>query len=270
MHNLKQKTERLVLGVASTPEEVREAQRLRYRIFIAASEQVQLHNTNEVDEDAFDSYCDHLTVRDTCTNEIVGTYRFLSPESARRCGGYYSETEFDMSRLCHLRERMAEAGRACIDPRFRNGTVLLLLWRGLAALLEKERCDYLIGCASVSLADGGAQAAALHAYFAMSHLSPIEYRVSPYSPFKTLAMSDEAQRIPPLLKSYLRSGAWIGGPPAWDANFNCVDFFLLLPLKRLEHSYASHFFKQSSIPEMPGQKCIENGRLKDGTAQAFI
>jgi putative hemolysin len=237
---------RLVLSIANTPEEVREAQQLRYKVFISAPA-MQPVFAEAVDEDEFDEYCHHLTVRDKCTNEVIGTYRFLSPASARRCGRYYSETEFDLSRLHHLRERTAEAGRACIDPRFRSGAVLLLLWRGLAMLLEKERCDYLIGCASVSLADGGSLAASLSSHLSINHLAPIEYRVVPHIAFKTRVPTDKAQRTPPLLSSYLRSGAWIGGAPAWDAGFNCADFFLLLPLARLDQGYANHFFKQSRI-----------------------
>ena len=250
MSDDKQKTERLVLGLARTSEEIREAQRLRYRIFIAASGPLLPQNIDKVDEDAFDSHCDHLVVRDTRTNQIVGTYRFLSPEAARRCGRYYSETEFDISRLHPVRARMAEAGRACIDPQFRSGAVLLLLWRGLAALLEKERCEYLIGCASVSLVDGGALASALASYLAKTHLAPIEYRAFPHAAFKAQGTIDGPLHIPPLLSSYLRSGAWIGGPPAWDADFNCADFFLVLPLNRLDQTYANHFFKQPRSSEM--------------------
>ena len=102
---------------------------------------------------------------------------------------------------------MAEAGRACIDPQFRSGTFLLLLWRGLAALLEKERCDYLIGCASVSLVDGGELASALASYLAKTYLALIQYRTFPHAAFKAHGTIDGPPRIPPLLNSYLRSGA---------------------------------------------------------------
>jgi putative hemolysin len=73
----------------------------------------------------------------------------LSPHAARRIGLYYSEQEFELSRLNHLRPNMAEAGRACIHPDYRSGSVIMLLWAGLADYLKKENCHYLIGCASV-------------------------------------------------------------------------------------------------------------------------
>jgi len=107
---------KLSLSLASTEKEVKEVQRLRYKVFIEAMGLTALANAEGLDKDEFDEHCDHLIVRDTKTLEVVGTYRILGPNAARQLGRFYSETEFDLSRLQNIRDSIAEAGRACIHP----------------------------------------------------------------------------------------------------------------------------------------------------------
>jgi putative hemolysin len=236
---------KLTLSFASTPEEVREVQRLRYKVFIEAMGLSSLKNAEGLDKDEYDAYCDHLIVRDSRTLKVVGTYRVLSPQAARKIGRFYSEQEFDLSRLDNLRNSIAEAGRACIHPDYRGGAVIMLLWSGLAAFMKREKCDYLIGCASVSLADGGHNAAALYHALAESNLSPADYRVMPHLPFPTEEREPgHRATIPPLIKGYLRGGAWICGEPAWDPDFHSADLFMLLPLAKLDSRYARHYLKE--------------------------
>ena len=116
---------KLTLSLASTPEEVREVQHLRYKVFVESMGLSALTNAEEIDCDEFDSYCDHLIVRDSRTLEVVGTYRVMGPNAAREMGRYYSEQEFDLSRLNNLRGSIAEAGRACIHPDYRSGGVIM-------------------------------------------------------------------------------------------------------------------------------------------------
>lgn len=237
---------KLSLSLASTPEEVREVQRLRYKIFIEAMGLSALANADGLDQDDFDSYCDHLIVRDTRTLKVVGTYRVMSPHAARKMGRFYSEQEFDLSRLDNFRDSIAEAGRACIHPDYRSGAVIMLLWAGLAAFMKKEHCRYLIGCASVSLADGGHNAAALYHALRDTNLAPPEYRVTPHTPFPIEEREPRHMpQIPPLIKGYLRSGAWVCGEPAWDPDFHSADLFLLLPLAKLDSRYARHYLKEA-------------------------
>lgn len=237
---------RLTLSFASSFEEVREAQRLRYKVFVEAAGLSRPAHHNGLDQDDFDQYCDHLLVRDTGTLEVVGTYRVLSPAAARRRGRYYSEQEFDLGRLDQLRSRIAEAGRACIHPDYRSGGVIMLLWAGLAAFMEREKCDYLIGCASISLTDGGHDATAIYHGLSDLNLAPQEYHVKPRLPYPVCRKKPEHKpRIPPLIKGYLRSGAWVCGEPAWDPYFNCADLFMLLPLAKLDSRYARHYLKEA-------------------------
>lgn len=237
---------KLSLSLATTREEVREVQRLRYKIFIETMGLSALANDEGLDVDEFDAYCDHLIVRDARTLKVVGTYRVLGPNAARECGRFYSESEFDLGRLHHLRGSMVEAGRACIHPEYRSGGVIMLLWAGLAAFMRRERCEHLIGCASISLADGGHSAAAVYRGLSAAQLAPPEYRVTPHVPFPLPEQDFGGNaQVPPLLKGYLRSGAWVCGEPAWDADFHSADLFMLLPLAKLDERYARHYLKET-------------------------
>ena len=233
---------KLSLSLATTSEEIREVQRLRYKVFVEAMGLASLANAEGLDKDEYDDYCDHLIVRDNQTLKIVGTYRVLSPTAADKIGGFYSEKEFDLSRLHHLRPRITEAGRACIHPDYRQGGVIMMLWAGLAACMRKFQSEYLIGCASVSLADGGNTINSIVRNLQETQLAPSEYKVQPRLAFP---LHDEAViagiTMPPLIKGYLKSGAWVCGDPAWDPDFNTADFLTMLRLDDIHPRYAKHF-----------------------------
>jgi putative hemolysin len=237
--------QRLSVKFATSTAEVREAQRLRFKVF--AEEMRARLSTREpgIDCDAFDPYCDHLLVRDTGSNEVVGTYRVLSSAQAKRVGGLYSDHEFDLVRLAHLRDRMVEVGRSCVHADYRNGATIALLWSGLGEYMIEHGHDYLIGCASISMADGGHVAASVYNRIKHDYLSPVEYRVFPRCPLPLEALNGTlAAPTPPLIKGYLRLGAYVCGEPAWDPDFNTADLLILLPLSRLTQRYRKHFLKE--------------------------
>jgi putative hemolysin len=233
---------KLLVQLAGTPAEVREAQRLRYAIF-ADEMGARLGGPDPgVDQDRFDAHCDHLLVRETDTGDVVGTYRILGPRAAEAAGGYYSEQEFDHARLAHLRPTLVELGRSCIRADHRNGSVIALLWGGLARYMLAHGHGCLIGCASISMADGGHAAASIYRRIAGRHLAPPEYRVFPRLrlPLERLHESRKAE-APPLIKGYLRLGAYVCGEPAWDPDFNTADLLIFLPMACLEARYARHY-----------------------------
>lgn len=234
----------LSLHLATSSSEVREAQRLRYKVF-AEEIGARLPVTEPgIDSDIFDPYCEHLLVREEQTGEVVGTYRILTSSQARRIGGFYSEEEFDLTRLGPLRDRLIEVGRSCVHPQYRNGATIGLLWSGLARFIRAGHHEYVIGCASVGMADGGHAAASLYNSVRKSALSPIEYRVFPRFPLPLEALDQNRDMVtPPLIKGYLRLGAYVCGEPAWDPDFNTADLLMLLPFSKLNERYARHFLK---------------------------
>jgi putative hemolysin len=238
---------RLRVGFARTPELRRAAQALRWRVFAEELGARLPSREPGIDQDEFDRHCEHLVVRDEESGEVLGTYRLLAPEAARRVGAYYSETEFDLTRLRDLRTRMVEVGRSCIHPRHRSGAVIALLWAGLARYMARTGHRYLAGCASMGVADGGHAAAAAYERARSRHLAPVEYEVFPRRrlPLGDLEATGEGE-LPALIQAYLRAGAWICGAPALDLDFNTADFFVLLPLANVTPRYARHFLSPTT------------------------
>ena len=236
------KARNLHVGLATCETEILEAQKLRYRVFADEMGARLATRTPGVDRDIYDPFCEHLIVRDEDAGRIVGTYRILSPAAARKVGGYYSENEFDLTRLQNLRSRLVEIGRSCIDADYRSGAVIALLWSGLARYMQENGYDYLIGCASVSMADGGHNAASLYNRLREKHLAPLEYHVFPRYPLPLGSLRGDLEaEAPPLIKGYLRAGAWICGEPAWDPDFNTADLPILMPINKVDERYARHF-----------------------------
>ena len=136
---------------AQTTDELREAQRLRFEVF--SGEMGARLNTPLPghDIDRFDDYCEHLLVRDAATQQVVGTYRVLTPVQARRLGSTYCDGEFDLTPLAALRPRMVELGRSCVHPQHRHGGVILALWAALAKFMLRNHLDTMVGCASIPM-----------------------------------------------------------------------------------------------------------------------
>ncbi|MEW6165579.1 MAG: GNAT family N-acyltransferase [Pseudomonadota bacterium] len=237
---------KLHVALAATESEILEAQKLRWRVFADELGARLPSRTPGVDRDLYDPYCDHLLVRDEANGRIVGTYRILPPEAARKIGNYYSESEFDLTRFTHLRPRIVEIGRSCIDADYRTGATIALLWAGLARYMRQNGHEYLIGCASIGMQDGGHNAAGI--YRALdAHMAPPEYRVFPRYPLPLDKIeAAAAPEIPPLLKGYLRAGAWVCGEPAWDPDFNTADLLIMLPMSRVDSRYSKHFVERQS------------------------
>jgi putative hemolysin len=244
-------TRRLVLQLARTAAEVRAAQRLRYAVFGEEMGARLAGPAPGVDEDRFDAYCDHLLVRETDDGAVVGTYRILGPRAAESAGGYYSEQEFDLARLAPLRGNLVEVGRSCIRADYRTGAVITLLWAGLARYMLARGHGYLIGCASISMADGGRTAAGVYRRIAARHLAPPAYRAAPRKLLPPAYPFDgDGVDPPPLIKGYLRLGAYVCGEPAWDPDFNTADVLILLPMARVSGRYARHYLGDAAAGEV--------------------
>ena len=127
----------IVVAWAKHLDEVREAQRLRHQVFAIEMGARLATTLPGHDVDLFDDYCEHLLVRDVITQEVIGTYRVLTPTQAKRAGSTYSDIEFDLVRLRAVRERMVEVGRSCVHPAHRQGTVIMALMGGVIAFTHR-------------------------------------------------------------------------------------------------------------------------------------
>jgi len=231
-------------------DEVREAQRLRYQVFAQEMGARLPATVPGHDIDLFDDYCEHLLVRDAASRQVVGTYRVLTPAQARRVGSTYSDTEFDLTRLRSVRERMVELGRSCVHPDHRHGGVIMALWGALAGFMVNNRLDMMIGCASIPMhhegphgrVGGGHAAASIWRQVSQTHLAPIDFHVRPRLPLPVEQLDATLDVEPPaLIKGYLRLGAKVLGPPAWDPDFNAADLPMFMRIADLPSRYRRHF-----------------------------
>lgn len=227
-------------------DEVRAAQRLRYDIFAGEMGARLSTSLPGHDIDLFDNFCEHLLVCDETTGQVIGTYRVLTPVQALRVGSTYSDTEFDLTRLRSLRERMVELGRSCVHKDFRHGGVIMALWGALGAFMVRNQLDTMIGCASIPMLHNGVVsgdlAASIWRKVAATHLAPIEYHVRPRLPLPIEQLDTSLDVEPPaLIKGYLRLGSKVLGPPAWDPDFNSADLPMLMRLQDLPARYRKHF-----------------------------
>lgn len=248
------RTEPLAFEVvwARDEDDVREAQQLRYRVF-AEEMGARLSTPHGCpprhDIDMFDPFCEHLLVRAKTSRDmgpgegpVIGTYRVLTPAAAKRVGGLYAETEFDLTRLRPLRSKMVELGRSCVHPDWRSGGVIMALWGALGEFMVRNQLDTMVGCASVSMRDGGHVAASLWEQLRKTHLAAIEWQVQPRLALPVDELRrDLAVEAPALIKGYLRCGAKVLGPPAWDPDFNSADLPLLMRIGDLPSRYRKHF-----------------------------
>jgi len=253
---------RYSLLLSTDPALIESAQRLRYDVFSQEPGFTLTGQDAGVDVDRFDEHCDHLLVREDNSGELVGCYRMLSPTGAVAAGGLYTATEFDIQALDGLRPSLVEMGRAVVRKDHRNGAVVLLMWAGILAYLDRCGYDYVTGCVSVPVnGDGGppgAQIRGVRDFVLRRHAAPPQYRVYPHRPViidgRPLDEIPAPARpmIPPLMRGYLRLGARICGEPAYDADFGVGDFPALLDKRQADTRYLRRLRSVAAATEAAG------------------
>lgn len=224
------------------PAALREAQALRYRVFSAEFDAKLNGAELGLDMDDYDIHCSHIGVRDLNSGELVATTRLLDHQAAAGLGRYYSEEEFALHGLARLEGPVLEIGRTCVDVAYRNGATIAVLWGELAEVLNEGGYRYLMGCASISMQDGGIQAHAVMQRLRERYLCTEHLRAEPKHPLPQLDLPGNViAEMPPLLKAYMRLGAKICGEPCWDRDFQVADVFILLKRDELCPRYARHF-----------------------------
>jgi putative hemolysin len=232
--------------IATEPGEIEQAQRLRFQVFnLELNKGLKTSYARGLDVDEFDLHCDHLIVRDLKSREVVGTYRLMRGSQARRHIGFYSEKEFDLSRIKLLDGELMELGRSCARKDFRDRALIPLMWDAIAEQVRKHNVRYLFGCGSLYTTDV-ADVSAMFTLLKNKYYAPEPYRVLPLDECHfggltdIVPITDEQalfQKLPSLIKGYLRIGALVCGPPALDDEFGTADFFLLLDFATLKDEY---------------------------------
>jgi len=254
----------LGVRVATTSAEIDAALELRYRIFfdeMGAKPDVEAQRSGR-DRDAFDAVSDHLLVVDheigPGPEGVVGTYRMIQQSGADAVGGFYSAHEYDIERITSFPGQILELGRSCVDAKYRGRAVMQLLWRGIAAYVFHFQIDLLFGCASLAGTDPDALATEL-SYLYGHHLAPPALRprarAERYVDMRRLdlALIDPRranQMLPPLIKGYLRVGAFVGDGAVVDPQFNTTDVAIIVRTDMITDKYFRHYERQSrDVPD---------------------
>ncbi len=236
------------VSLARTADDLIECQRLRYFVFnVELNEGLSSSDSSGLDVDRYDSFCDHLMVRDSESGRLAGTYRLQTGLTALRYMGYYSETLFDLSVYEPIRHEVLELGRACVDMDFRNMMVLHSLWKGIALYAERVKARYLVGCNSISSQDEN-YGSALYRSLKDNYLVEAPLRVMPQPGHACHATGKliEVTRPPRLFRAYLDISAKVCGPPAIDHEFKTIDFLTLVDLVKLPERVRTRFFSESA------------------------
>jgi len=237
------------LRFASNVEELEAVQRLRFEVFnLELGEGLEESYETGLDQDRFDAVCHHLMVVDTGVNRVVGTYRIQTDEMARAHDGYYSADEFRLEGLPQeVQSEAIEIGRASVALEYRNQKVLFLLWRGLAAYMQKNSKRFLFGCCSLTSQDPADGKWVMDYLEENDHCHP-HHVVHPqpdwlcYPAGFDPGPSPEPIKLPKLFRTYMRYGAKVCGPPAIDRTFKTIDYLVLLDVNQLDGVTRALFF----------------------------
>ncbi len=265
----------LEVRLARKKSEMRRAQRLRYKVFYEEMSATPdaLAMLSRRDEDAYDPIFDHLLLIDNGDpakkgwrrTRVVGTYRVLRQNIADDNDGFYTQGEYDIAPLIQSKPNynFMELGRSCVLKPYRNRRTIELLWHGLWSYLRQHGADVMIGCASLPGIDPAEHALAL-SYLHHTALAPPEWRVRAHEhlrvdmnmmPKDAVKTRAAMKALPPLVKGYLRLGAFIGDGAVIDHQFGTTDVLVVMPVEHIKTRYFAHFgapdeFSSTVAPEV--------------------
>ena len=249
----------LGVRVAASAAEILAAQALRYRVFYGemGARPNAAALASGLDQDRYDPVADHLLVLDHALGDgpesVVGTYRLIRQEAAAKVGGFYSAGEYDLQVLQRFPGQLLELGRSCVDAAYRGRAVMQLLWRGIAAYVFLHEIDLMFGCASLPGTDPDALALEL-TYLRQYHLAPPALRPQAlpgrFVDMTRLPIADVDSRaalalLPPLIKGYLRLGAFVGEGAVVDPEFNTTDVAIVVKTDLVTEKYLRHYERQA-------------------------
>lgn len=255
----------LEVRLARTRAEVRRAQRLRYEVFYneMSAKPSLAAQLRRRDQDPYDALCDHLLVIDKSEEQpggdrrrprsrVVGTYRVLRQDMRRGSRGFYTQSEYDIAKLIDHRSpeySFMELGRSCVLKPYRNKRTVELLWHGLWTYIREHGVDVMLGCASFEGTDPDEHAMAL-SFLHHERLAPVEWRVKAHDhlrvpmdilPADKVDAKQALKSLPPLIKGYLRLGAFVGDGAVIDHQFGTTDVLIILPVEKIDPRYFEHF-----------------------------
>jgi putative hemolysin len=279
MHKVYGRIGNLEVRLARSRGDLRRAQKLRYEVFYEEMNAVADASAmaKRRDEDSFDEICDHLLVVDhgdlvaqgkqpwRKRPRVVGTYRVLRQDVAEAHSGFYSQSEYDINKLINAKRRdyrFLELGRSCVLKPYRNRRTVELLWHGIWTYVREHNVDVMIGCASFPGVEPRDHAMAL-SFLHHNTLAPHEWRVRAHErhyvnmniiPASEIDPRAALKAMPPLVKGYMRLGAYVGDGAVVDRQFGTTDVLIILPVEAIDSRYFGHFGAPDAVTSALGSQ----------------
>jgi Putative hemolysin len=256
--------------LAKNEEEVFQAQKLRYEVFVREfGAKVSVSNDElKLDRDPFDQFCKHLILVDKeCFNEnskvpVVGTIRLLEANVAKNNLGFYSAGEYNLNSIYEMKKRSLEIGRACVHKKYRKNIALLMLWKGLGKFVIKRNIKVLFGVASFHGIDASKFSSALsllyHRYRAPNELNFKAHRNGYLNmniiPEHEIELGQAMSQMPNLIKAYIRLGGKVAEGGFVDNIFNTIDIGIIIDTDKMTSKYREFYER--------GTRNQKNGKLQ--------
>ena len=249
-------------------EERKQVRQLRYQVFCLEEGASATEEQRALGEeyDAYDRFAEYMAVFHQ--GRVVGTYRIIDRNAAEKMGGFYTETEYNLSKIKKYPGNIAEMSRACVDPAYReNALVMRLLWAGLGEMIVRRKIGVVFGVASF-VGTKPARSAQAISYLYYNHLTPLRLRATVLTenfadginpklsrmnilPREFVDESDARAQMTPLIKGYLRLGATFGRGVFVDVPFNSYDVFVMLETRKMNAAYQKHFLGRENALGAP-------------------
>lgn len=252
----------IYMRLAENDDDIRTCQALRYQVFYEeyGAQPDDQTAKDQLDQDECDQYADHLMVihNDNGEEKTIGTYRFITQAAADKIGHFYTKQEYDISPLIDSGMALLELGRSCVIEEYRSRAIIALLWQGLADYIMDHEIELLFGCGSFSGTtdphEVSEQLAYLNHYAAApEHLRPKavkdRYVNMDLMNAEDLKPREIFNRLPPLIKGYLRAGAKVGDGAVIDHQWNSVDVCIVFETKQLTERYRKHYIDKKTPVE---------------------
>ncbi len=248
-----------VIKIAEKKSELKKAQALRYSVFYKEKKAIPTISKKilRLDYDKVDNFADHLIVIDknkkSIKNKIVGTYRLVRGDIATHSGGFYTSSEFDLSKILnsYKHNQILELGRSCVHQDYRNGTIMNLLWKAIAEYVKLYDIKILLGCASfngTNVMKYTNELSYLRKNFSLPDEMSVKSLDTKIYPAYTKINSNINDlrtfvKLPPLIKGYLRIGGKVSNDYFVDYKFNTIDVCVIVNTNNIDKKYKRKYLK---------------------------
>ena len=251
-HFSKIEVNNFVIKIAEKKTELKKALALRYSVFYKEKKARPTMSKKllRLDYDKVDKFADHLIVIDKnrkgIENKIVGTYRLIRGDIAAHFGGFYTSSEFNLSKILnsYKHNQILELGRSCVHKDYRNGSIMNFLWKAIAEYVKLYEIKILLGCASfhgTNVMKYNNELSYLRKNFSLPDELSVESLdskiYSTYTDNSNISDWRTFFKLPPLIKGYLRLGGKVSHDCFVDYKFNTIDLCVVMTTDNIDEKY---------------------------------